>query len=400
MNFRANQSSHSSLFPDFMLSQKPVMKMTTIAKTGFLALALMTAAGVTPALRAADAKPPARVSYQGFLVDGNGAPLANSNVQNFDVVFRLYNASQGGASLWSEQQTVTVDKGNFSVFLGEGTAVGGEPRPALDVVFSGADASDRYIGMTVLGLGGAVAEIAPRLRLLTAPYAFLARNATAVVGPSGNSILTASGTSIGINTASPTTALDVNGVVTSTGAKVNGAINATTLNVSGAAAVGDLTLNGTVSGPGLSTLGGVPIGAIILWSGTLTTIPNGWALCDGSTKNGRVTPDLRERFVIGAGSTGYAPGTTGGAHSVTLSQNHLPPHTHEYRDRFFAEVGLSGSGGAGAEAVSNVPGSKSGNDNDNNRVAYFDRTTGSAGAGVAVDIRPRFYALAYIMRVQ
>jgi len=376
------------------------MKMTTLAKTGLLAIALMTAASSSPVLRAADAKPPARVSYQGFLIDGNGAPLANANVQNFDVVFRIYNASQGGAAVWSEQQTVTVDKGNFSVFLGEGSAVGSEVRPGLDVVFTGADASDRYIGMTVLGLGGAAAEIAPRLRLLTAPYAFLARNATAVVGPTGNSILTAAGTSIGINTASPTTALDVNGVVTSTGAKVNGAVNATTLNVSGAAAVGDLTLNGTVSGPGLSSLGGIPIGGIILWSGTLTTIPNGWALCDGTTKNGRITPDLRERFVIGAGSTAYPPGTTGGKHSISLTRDQLPAHSHDYRDRFFAEVGLGGSGGAGAEAASNVPGSKSGADNDNNRVAYFDRSTGIAGAGAPVDIRPQFYALAYIMRVQ
>jgi hypothetical protein len=43
--------------------------------------------------------------------------------------------------------------------------------------------------------------------------------------------------------------------------------------------------------------GGVPTGGIIMWSGTIATIPAGWALCDGS--NG--TPDLRNRFIAGAG---------------------------------------------------------------------------------------------------
>ena len=50
---------------------------------------------------------------------------------------------------------------------------------------------------------------------------------------------------------------------------------------------------------------GVPNGAIIMWSGTVATIPDGFSLCDGS--NG--TPDLRNRFVIGAGSN-YAVGAT------------------------------------------------------------------------------------------
>ena len=51
-----------------------------------------------------------------------------------------------------------------------------------------------------------------------------------------------------------------------------------------------------------------PVGGIIMWSGTIAAIPTGWALCNGS--NG--TPDLRDRFVIGAGST-YAVGATGGS---------------------------------------------------------------------------------------
>jgi hypothetical protein len=62
---------------------------------------------------------------------------------------------------------------------------------------------------------------------------------------------------------------------------------------------------------------GVPEGAIIMWSGTVATIPASWALCDGA--NG--TPDLRNRFILGAG-TGVgiaAPGSSGGSSTVTLA---------------------------------------------------------------------------------
>lgn len=58
---------------------------------------------------------------------------------------------------------------------------------------------------------------------------------------------------------------------------------------------------------GISDISGLPLGSIIIWSGSKSTIPSGWQICDGN--NG--TPDLRQRFVLGAGG-GYAQGTTGG----------------------------------------------------------------------------------------
>ena len=57
---------------------------------------------------------------------------------------------------------------------------------------------------------------------------------------------------------------------------------------------------------------GVPTGAIMMWSGASTAIPTGWVLCDGTNS----TPDLRNRFVIGAGDT-YAVGATGGSSTTT-----------------------------------------------------------------------------------
>lgn len=69
--------------------------------------------------------------------------------------------------------------------------------------------------------------------------------------------------------------------------------------------------------------GVIPPGGIIMWSGSVASIPAGWALCNGS--NG--TPDLRDRFVVGAGTT-YTPGNTGGSATVALVEADLPSHTH------------------------------------------------------------------------
>ena len=65
---------------------------------------------------------------------------------------------------------------------------------------------------------------------------------------------------------------------------------------------------------------------IVMWSGTLAEIPDGWQLCDGT--NG--TPDLRDRFVLGT-QTGEVPGETGGAHEVQLTEANLPSHRHYFQ---------------------------------------------------------------------
>jgi microcystin-dependent protein len=68
---------------------------------------------------------------------------------------------------------------------------------------------------------------------------------------------------------------------------------------------------------------GVPSGAILAWSGSIATIPAGFVICDGTNS----TPDLRDRFIVGAGTT-YAVDATGGANTVTLTTDQLAGHTH------------------------------------------------------------------------
>ena len=97
--------------------------------------------------------------------------------------------------------------------------------------------------------------------------------------------------------------------------------------------------------------GGAPVGQIVSWSGSAGSLPTGYFLCDGSaisrstyaalfaivgtthgSGNGSTTfnlPDLRSRFVVGASASGgYSVGATGGADSVTLTQNQMPAHDH------------------------------------------------------------------------
>ncbi len=69
-----------------------------------------------------------------------------------------------------------------------------------------------------------------------------------------------------------------------------------------------------------------PSGVITLWSGSSGSIPSGWVLCNGSNS----TPDLRDRFVIGAGNN-YSVGAQGGSKdAVVVSHTHNLNHNHTY----------------------------------------------------------------------
>ena len=95
-------------------------------------------------------------------------------------------------------------------------------------------------------------------------------------------------------------------------------------------------------GSNLSSVPGVPSGAIILWSGASDAIPSGYALCDGNNS----TPDLRNRFIVGAGS-GYTVDQTGGSADATLVS-----HTHNL---LYNHGSFGGSSGAVTPRSGNTP---------------------------------------------
>src|SRR4051794_10416824 len=123
-----------------------LMKLGTLACKAGMAAALFLAPFTT---LGADNNPPEQMTYQGFLADANGVGLAPTNPLNYDAVFRIYDASTAGTLLWAETQIITVDKGVFSVLLGQGAQNASEPRPALSSVFASAGASDRYVAINV-----------------------------------------------------------------------------------------------------------------------------------------------------------------------------------------------------------------------------------------------------------
>jgi len=149
------------------------------------------------------------------------------------------------------------------------------------------------------------------------------------------------------------------------------------------------------------------IGAITAWSGSIASIPVGWALCDG----GNGTPDLRDRFVIGVGSS-HALNSTGGAATVALSTANLPSHSH-------AGSGTTNSAGAtthsvltaffGNSAFNPYTGAGNTNLNQNTTITLsssgghthsLSGTIGNTGSGQPHNNLPPYYALAFIMAVQ
>lgn len=122
----------------------------------------------------------------------------------------------------------------------------------------------------------------------------------------------------------------------------------------------------------------VPSGIISLWSGLPADIPDGWTLCDGSDG----TPDLTDRFIVGAGGQ-YSVGATGGAEQVQLSESEMPSHAHNVEDQYAGGSDNNPDIGQGTYG------------------SYITRTvtSSSAGGDEAHENRPPYFALAYIMKV-
>lgn len=356
--------------------------------------ALFFTSVVAPECWAATSSAPGKITYQGFLTDQSGVPIGKDGPVNKIVIFRIYGSQSSNDIKWSSQQTVTVDKGHFSVLLGEGGAsVDGANLFDSDLssAFAGADVSDRFLELEVDGT-----KIVPRMQFLSAPYALLARMAQSVTSPNGsNAVLPAD------DNVTVTRNLTVSGTL-----NVTSGINVPTIATAGTMSSASANVTDTVTAGKFVGNGTIPIGGIIMWSGN--TIPAGWALCDGQGP----TPDLRDRFVVGSGGS-YQVKNTGGTAYVILTTEQMPSHSHQL-------VIYSG----GAHEHTGMETARADND-DNDQPSdfhvipgrnYYKTTAGkvpstgsahnhsgnvySTGNGVAHENRPPFFALAFIMRVQ
>jgi len=133
----------------------------------------------------------------------------------------------------------------------------------------------------------------------------------------------------------------------------------------------------------------VPTGVILLWSGSTGSVPSGWLLCDGT--NG--TPDLRDRFIVGAGNS-YSVNATGGtADAIVVSHTHSltdPGHTHP-----MPQI-LTNTGCGPSPTVSNASCTATTAFNTtSNTTGITVNTAGVSGTNANL---PPYYALAYIQK--
>lgn len=190
-------------------------------------------------------------------------------------------------------------------------------------------------------------------------------------------------------------------------------------------------------GSGVSLYGGTPIGGIVIWSGAVGSPPDGFILCDGTaisrtdfatlftivgttfgSGNGSSTfniPNLRDRFIVGAGS-GYNLNATGGSSTTTLATANLPSHSHPIggntgnRDLSHSHTHTKATHPSGSGPEQNQSGGPEDRTNfgdtgttggasvsmDHNH--SLPANTSNTGSGTAFDNKPPYIALAYIIR--
>lgn len=170
-----------------------------------------------------------------------------------------------------------------------------------------------------------------------------------------------------------------------------------------------------------STADRFPVGGIIMWSGAILNIPTGWFLCNGQViPGGPTTPDLRNKFIIGAQEddagvpktniTGSLTQTGGDKNAVLVSHTHTatvtdPGHGHDfiYANGTQASANQTTTGGFVINQINNaVQPANTSNATVNNQigealtgVTVANSTEGVSGTNANL---PPYYALAYIMR--
>ncbi len=171
--------------------------------------------------------------------------------------------------------------------------------------------------------------------------------------------------------------------------------------------------NKAVYRPTNTTYDLMPKGAIVMWSGTTTDIPLGWAICNGgkyatsTNKNDSIiSPDLSGRFIVTVGDNGthnYEANDTGGSDEVTITTESMPNHQHNsidlghthsysYQSKTTSE---EGAGTAAGRHVSRGVTTKGGTTGATTATIYQD----VVGSNLAHENRPSYYALVFLIKL-
>jgi hypothetical protein len=139
----------------------------------------------------------------------------------------------------------------------------------------------------------------------------------------------------------------------------------------------------------------LPTGMILLWSGSIGSIPSGYLLCDGTNS----TPDLRDRFIVGAGSSYSVNQTGGSADAIVVSHTHTatsvvtdPGHLHTYLAK---NANFGTTSGPDAHPSMTTVSENTGTATTGITVATTNATSGTSGTGANI---PPYFALCYIMK--
>ena len=307
----------------------------------------------------------AAFTYQGVIKEVGGTVPAN---KNRTIQFRIYDGPTADSPLWGRAYNVLLDANglfNTAITDAAGSEIDGVTSTGLAAILAQKSGTTLYIGLTVDGSSG---EISPRQALLAVPYAIHAADAAEASGD-----FTVEGQTT------------LKGGLEVTGGQVTvPALSATSLSVTGNISAGTA---GVFSGYGT-----IPVGGIIMWSGSANEVPDGWALCDGRTISGKTTPNLKGKFVVGydpSDSDYNAVGKTGGYKNITLTVEQIPAHKHNNSVR---TVGYAASYNGSKEAAT-----FDGNSKNNGHENIIGQDT---GGGQPHENRPPYYAMCFIMRVK
>jgi hypothetical protein len=396
--------------------------------------------------------------YQDIIVTGNVLPGAN-------VTYNLGSPTQMWQSLYVNSNTIYMGGTPLSITTGNVLTIGGTPvfgnanvatylasgnDTTISTLFSNAASQATSINSINANVSSANATIAAVNTAVSTANSYNQTYTTNAVATANsynqtyttnaistainNLVNSAPGTldtlgEIAANLASEGSAIGaITNSITSTNANVTAAnaVIATLAPISSPALTGTPTAptaNISVNNTQVATTAYVhnmlPSGIIMLWSGSSASIPYGWYLCDGN--NG--TPNLKDRFLVGAGNT-YAVGATGGSADATLvSHTHTassttstsisdPGHRHWISSAGYDDGNGTGTGannqdyGLWADAgsySSSDPNKSTGRYNlsattgitASSSTSTTVNATGSSATGANL---PPYYALCYIMK--